>query len=661
MVSSKFHSSTSSSGPVPLVILAFDVSKTRKTPASSRSSAPRPNPSIVATEGPAPSSELARESPGVKTPYSRIFGVIAITLSAAFFFVTLSESLVKSPTSDEPPHLASGLFYVSTGIFRGNLQHPPLLKELSGLSLLLGGIRWPRNPETEFLLHGDIPKGTQPEWEIGNKIIVSNGPDHTLFWARLPFIFISSLLGILIYFWGRELVGGLAALFATFLYVTDPTILGQAFTVTMDAGLTAFSVLFFYALWRYLRNPTVRRLLLCGLALGLVLCAKVSALLWLPVAGLLVLAAVVWPAEPASGRTRQILDPFYIEPGETSPIFASFQGAGRNDPCPCGSGKKYKACHGSQAIDSPAAWLSRRWMLCAAAMFAMCLIAAVVIEAVYFFPKDPFLYVHGAKLVNADHRTDYQPYMAGELRNRFPDYFVVAYLLKEPLAGIILAAAGLILLFRRKSITPIARLFLLVPPVLFFIGTAILADQIGIRYIMPILPFAHLLGGLALAALFTATAKWGRWVAVAMCGWLALAAGGVYPDHLSYFNESACLLGDPSKLGLDGGSKCGILWLDDSNVDWGGGLKQLKVWLDSHEKDRAIRYATQFAFPPDTYGIAYEKASPLELAKEPLSGLYVVSAGLVARMPAIPGAKDWLRRTPTVAVVGHALYVYDIP
>lgn len=33
MVSSKFHSSTSSSGPVPLVILAFDVSKTRKTPA----------------------------------------------------------------------------------------------------------------------------------------------------------------------------------------------------------------------------------------------------------------------------------------------------------------------------------------------------------------------------------------------------------------------------------------------------------------------------------------------------------------------------------------------------------------------------------------------------------------------------------------------------
>ena len=28
---------------------------------------------------------------------------------------------------------------------------------------------------------------------------------------------------------------------------------------------------------------------------------------------------------------------------------------GRNDPCPCGSGKKYKQCHGQQMEDSPGA------------------------------------------------------------------------------------------------------------------------------------------------------------------------------------------------------------------------------------------------------------------------------------------------------------------
>ena len=28
---------------------------------------------------------------------------------------------------------------------------------------------------------------------------------------------------------------------------------------------------------------------------------------------------------------------------------SAFAGVGRNDPCPCGSGKKYKQCHGKLA------------------------------------------------------------------------------------------------------------------------------------------------------------------------------------------------------------------------------------------------------------------------------------------------------------------------
>jgi hypothetical protein len=572
----------------------------------------------------------------------------------------LSESLLKSPTSDEPPHIASGLSYVSTGVFRANPQHPPLLKELSGLSLLIGGIRWPHTPDAEFLLHGEIPNGEQPEWNIGNNIIINNGPDRTLFWARLPFVLISAMLGILIYFMGRELVGGLAALFATFLYVTDPTIMGLGFTVTMDLGLTAFTMLFLFTLWRYLRNPTLWRLFICGLTLGLLLCAKFSSLLFLPVAGLLLLAAVVWPAEPEAGRRRTILDPYYADPLDVSPPFGSLRKTGRNDTCPCGSGKKYKTCHGSQANLSRLSWLSRRWAMGAAGLLAMCVVAAVVIECLYFFPKDPLTYVQGAKLVNADHRPDFMPYMAGELRDRFTGYFAVVYLLKEPLAGIILALIGLVLLFRSKDITPIRRLFLLAPPAFFFIGTAMLADQLGIRYIMPILPFAHLLGGLALATFFTATAPYLRWVAGALCVWLVMAAAGIYPDHLSYFNEAACVLADPGQVGFDGGSKCGILWLDDSNIDWGQGLKQLKLWLDRNEKGRTIRYASQFPFPASGYGIKSVNASTDELVKQPQSGLYVVSASMVARILAIPTAGDWPRRTPTVAVVGHALYVYDI-
>src|SRR5581483_1355300 len=108
---------------------------------------------------------------------------------------------------------------------------------------------------------------------------IQNGPDRTLFWARLPFLLVSSLAGILIYFWGRELLGALPGFFASLLYFLDPMILGQSFTVTMDVALTAFTVLFLFALWRYVQDPAPRRLLFCGIALGLVLSVKFSAIL----------------------------------------------------------------------------------------------------------------------------------------------------------------------------------------------------------------------------------------------------------------------------------------------------------------------------------------------------------------------------------------------
>jgi preprotein translocase subunit SecA len=36
-------------------------------------------------------------------------------------------------------------------------------------------------------------------------------------------------------------------------------------------------------------------------------------------------------------------------PAEAQPYTRSTQKVGRNDPCPCGSGRKYKQCHGKLA------------------------------------------------------------------------------------------------------------------------------------------------------------------------------------------------------------------------------------------------------------------------------------------------------------------------
>jgi preprotein translocase subunit SecA len=37
------------------------------------------------------------------------------------------------------------------------------------------------------------------------------------------------------------------------------------------------------------------------------------------------------------------------EAPKSQPIVNSMPKVGRNDPCPCGSGKKYKHCHGAIA------------------------------------------------------------------------------------------------------------------------------------------------------------------------------------------------------------------------------------------------------------------------------------------------------------------------
>jgi hypothetical protein len=599
-------------------------------------------------------------SPAHRPP--RFHLILAGVLIAIFVFQSLSASLQKSPVFDEPPHIASGLSYLETRVFHANLQHPPLLKELSAIFLMAAGIHWPKSPLADALIRGG-PQSDKLEWPIGVNIIHDDGADRVLFWARLPFILLGALLGWLIYWWGRELVGPAAALAALFFYSFDPTMVAHSALVTTDVGVTAFTVLFLFTLWRYLHQPTRKRLIFCGLALGAVLGAKFSAVFMLPVAAILMAAAVRWPMASDSGAA--------------APAEKRFAKVGPNSPCPCGSGKKYKKCHGAGATPAKDVGRSVRLhgLTRAAGMFlAMCAIAAVVIEALYLFNGDPFLYLTGLKKVNADHIAGYQAYLHGDLAPHFYSYFAIAYLVKEPLATVLLSIAGLAILLRKKTTPATTKLFLLLTPVVYFLATTILADDLGIRYLIPTLPFAYLLAGVALAKLLTAPSRsrlgkthslmWGRYVAAALCLWVLVEAIGIYPDHLSYFNESACLLEAPGRIGWDGGSACGPMWLDDSNVDWGQGLKQLRAWLERHANGRPVHLTYFGVYPPEGYGLQYPKADLPELLGNRPPGLYAVSAHQVARIPALAdtnasGSGAWLR-SPPEAMAGHAFYIYDV-
>jgi hypothetical protein len=429
--------------------------------------------------------------------------------------------------------------------------------------------------------------------------------------------------------------------------------------------VASFIVLALFALWNHLRRPGWTSLLLCGLCLGAALTAKFSGVFLLPIMGLLMVAALRWPlASGAEGSPSSPAAGDNAAPSQRGRIEAQARMVRRKDLRTSGGGKKYKNYRGRlPAGASPKSDLSRRLAFAAGAFVIICLVAFGFVQATLFFPRDVMMYVKCARMVNADHDPTYLAYMAGEFKRHFTSYFLVAYGLKEPLAGIVLTLIGLAALIRSRSIQLLGKLFILVPLVVFFAAVTIMADDLGVRYIIPALPFVHLIAGLGIATLLQAGRKfkWAPYAAAVLCGWAVLAAAGIYPDHLSYFNEAACLLTQPVRIGWDGGSRCGPAWLDESNVDWGQGLKQLKTWLDRNAAGRQVKLTIITSFPPEAYGIKCQHLEAKDLMHEPGPGLYAVSAHLVARVPAVSYAGNWLQRIQPVAIVGHALYIYDIP
>jgi Dolichyl-phosphate-mannose-protein mannosyltransferase len=556
--------------------------------------------------------------------------IVGLLLIGVFLETFLPIGL-KSPAFDEPAHIGAGLSYLETGEFKVNAQHPPLLKEMAALPLWIAGVRWPVGASEWARL--DFEHQPYLQWQLGQAVIFGNDPERVMFWSRLPFVGLTVLLGWLLYLWGRSLCGGVAGVGALLLYACDPTIAGHGYLVTTDVGFAAFEVMFLFALWRWLNHRTLGRLALCGLALGAVLCTKFTAVVLLPLTALLVLAAVRLLPEAVPMRPSSIVDPY-----------------------------------ASGAVGARFVW-------CLYALLALGAVAAVVVHAIYFFPGNPLLYLHGMQRVNADHDPSYWPYMAGTFRPRFWSYYLLAYLLKEPLPSILLLGVGLAVVLRRGALATLDRLFLLLPPAaIFLLHTVcirigpfkICADDLGVRYVIPALPFLHLVGGAGLAWLLREGRLWRRLAAATLSIWVVIGAAGIYPDGLSYFNELACLSTDPSRLGLDGGSRCGPRWFDDSNVDWGQGLKQLRAWIDRNAAGRPLRLGYFGSLRPQDYGIRATPVSVQDVARPPEPGLYALSAHVVARgMGELAkrygdGPDNWLLHMRPVAIVGHAYYIYDI-
>ncbi len=519
-------------------------------------------------------------------------------LAAGLLLATLAQCLLSmrsmSASFDEHAHLPAGYTYWRTGDFRLNPQHPPLVKLLCAAPLLLLG------PRVDW---SDEAWKAANEWRFGFLFFYQwgNDADHLLFWGRLPIALLSVLLGFYVWRWSSERFGPNAGATALLLYAFCPNVIAHSGFVTMDLALAAFMTVSLYYFWRFLREGTLRALALCALGLGLALASKFSALALVP---------VILGGLTLRGRVAR---------------------AGRG--------------RASSGAVQPSAVLS--WY---GAIGLVLGVASLVVWASYFFSTDPLVYFEGLALVNRDHPVDQQYYLLGEFkRGGWWTYFLVAFLLKTPVPALIAIAVGLVLVWQVRATSWRDDLVLLLPAAVFFAATSLFADNLGVRYVLPVYPLLFVLAGRA-GERFTRH-KLGLGVSLGLAAWYVGGTLGVYPDYLAYFNEIA------------GGPARGYLSLDDSNVDWGQDLLRLKARLDARGIGTILLCSNLKGYPP-YYGIRAEPITPEEMVPDPLPGDYAISTHCLARVREYnpPGGPDldWLRRFQPVERVGQTFYLFRI-
>lgn len=551
---------------------------------------------------------------------------LKLLLFGAFAVLCFHGLVWDTPTVDEFAHLPAGYYYLKTGDFSVYPHNPPLVKVLAALPLLAA------RPEV-----GPPPRHGSPAWQpwiFATDFMQRNRAiyDRLFLLGRMPIVALGLFLGWIVYRWSRDLYGPRAGLVSLAGFAFCPTLIAHAHLATIDLGAAAFMLLALWAFQRFVEGPTPRRLLLCGLALGLAELAKLSSLLLYPIFGLLALLALtrgdrfpLWPGEPGGRRpllgSLAALVVIFALSVAVLDLGYLFQGVGR----PLASYTFHSHL------------LTR--------------VAGLLPGALPVPLPAPFL--DGFDMVQLDSELgEFPAYFFGRWsREGSVLYYPATLLFKTPLLLLLAWLAAPFARPRSSPRGPRGELFVAVPLLLLLAASSLLFHRIayGIRYILPVLPLALIYMGRLVPVLETRPRPV-RLAALALLALYPLSALLATPNTIDYFNVLARGRGDEILL--------------DSNIDWGQGLKRVRRYMDRQGIDH-IGLAYFGHVDPALYGIDFHIPRPDE------PGLVAVSANFLhgygyatfafGRMVPVPaGAFTWIARYPRVADLGGGMFVYKI-
>jgi hypothetical protein len=182
--------------------------------------------------------------------------------------------------------------------------------------------------------------------------------------------------------------------------------------------------------------------------------------------------------------------------------------------------------------------------------------------------------------------------------------------------------------------------------------------NLGIRHVLPLLPFLHLACGIIVARMLWRWGKIGALLAGGLGMSLAIESCSAWPGYISFFNA-------PS-----GGWRGGVFKLSDSNLDWGQDLKLLADWQKAHP-DKILYLCYFGTADPNYYGIrhvdlwgGYDLATEVTLPKPDVPGIIAMSATRLQGTYMTQQQRDMyspLEKCEPREILGGTIYLYDWP
>ena len=584
---------------------------------------------------------------------------LAVLLLVVMAALMIGAALQDSATVDETTHLVTGYSYWNGYRFRMTPDHPPLGQMLSAMPLLFMDVKL--SPVALAMLEGRLdydfmmpwrgplmsvkelvpdscngryvgipPLGDRMvEWKSSagypsdnwyyfcgtaqmlGKIIVYGGQNDgnkILLTGRLVSISMMLLTGFLIFFFtSKATQSALAPLVALVVWVFNPVVLAYGHLIYTDVGATLGLSAAIFLLAEFVEHPYLRTAVLCGVATGIALCMKFTAVLLLPI-GIAVLSCQFRSVQSRCKQPLLCFVGFAIAVWLVLVVvfFPNLAPAPKPDP------------HLVNVLGIPTWFQALRPVL---------------------IPRDFF---KGFSLVLGHSERGHGTFFLGKWSGTgWWYYFPVVLLLKSPVGFMVLLFWSLASFTKNFRATGIQErtCWLSAGTYLGFAMTSHV--NIGIRHLLPIFPLMCIAIGCTFSRL---QMKLPRMAFLVCLCWLIVVSIVAYPLYIQFFSE------------VVGGAKNGYKYSWDSNYDWGQDANRLKKYLDQNEiKHIYLDYfGTQYSI--EYLGIVNTRISAEE-ARQLKSGYLVVSASRL-----VAPEWTWLRESrKPIMQVGHTLFVYQFP